>query len=221
MRNRLEEFLRNRYRIPNIPVVAIHFVAFGNTSDPKRQTSCYETRTYMRFLGGMNDWRTRTENIAAQFGDLSNHAEHGLDMTSYSAYLRNIYLTGVLSDRTGDSWFDSTTGEMQLFNRTTGNGISFRDGILRLGRIDPAKPGSGTDFDTLLQNISETQEVLRQINSDACVSPVEKSWAGYPQRVRTTPCRGAHAHQYRGLSLRRWQGPHRKRATTCRPTVER
>lgn len=166
--------LRDGY--PVHPQVAMHFVAFGNTSDPERQTSRYETRTYMRFLVGMNDWTIRTENIAAQFGDLSNLAAHGLDMTGYSAYLKNIYLTGFLSDRTGDSWFDSATGEMQLFNRTTGYGVSFRDGVLRVGRIDPAKPDSGTDFETLLQSVSETQEVLRQINSDACVSPVEKSF---------------------------------------------
>ena len=166
--------LRDGY--PVHPQVAMHFVAFGNTSDPERQASRYETRTYMRFLVGMNDWTIRTENIAAQFGDLSNLAAHGLDMTGYSAYLKNIYLTGFLSDRTGDSWFDSATGEMQLFNRTTGYGVSFRDGVLRVGRIDPAKPDSGTDFDTLLQSVSETQEVLRQINSDACVSPVEKSF---------------------------------------------
>ena len=166
--------LRDGYHVH--PQVAMHFVAFGNTSDPERQTSRYETRTYMRFLVGMNDWTIRTENIAAQFGDLSNLAAHGLDMTGYSAYLKNIYLTGFLSDRTGDSWFNSATGEMQLFNRTTGYGVSFRDGVLRVGRIDPAKPDSGTDFDTLLQSVSETQEVLRQINSDACVSPVEKSF---------------------------------------------
>lgn len=166
--------LRDGY--PVHPQVAMHFVAFGNTSDPERQTSRYETRTYLRFLVGMNDWTIRTENIAAQFGDLSNLAAHGLEMTGYSAYLKNIYLTGFLSDRTGDSWFDSATGEMQLFNRTTGYGVSFRDGVLRVGHIDPAKPDSGTDFDTLLQSVSETQEVLRQINSDACVSPVEKSF---------------------------------------------
>ena len=82
--------LRDGY--PVHPQVAMHFVAFGNTSDPERQTSRYETRTYMRFLVGMNDWRIRTENIAAQFGDLSNLAAHGLDMTGYSAYLKNISL---------------------------------------------------------------------------------------------------------------------------------
>lgn len=97
-------------------------------------------------------------------------------MTGYSAYLKNIYLTGFLSDKSGDSWFDSATGDMQLFNRTTGYGVSFRNGILRFGRIDPAKPDTGTDFDELMQTISSTLETLGRINSDEYVSPVEKSF---------------------------------------------
>ena len=166
--------LREDY--PYHPQMAMHFVAFGNTTDPDRQTSRYETRTYLRFLTGMAGWTIRTENIAAQFGDLSNLKAHGLDMTGYSAYLKNIYLTGFLSDKSGDSWFDSETGDMQLFNRTTGYGVSFRNGILRFGRIDPAKPDAGTDFDELMQTISSTQETLGRINSDEYVSPVEKSF---------------------------------------------
>ena len=65
---------------------------------------------------------------------------------------------------------------MQLFNRTTGYGVSFRNGILRFGRIDPAKPDTGTDFDELMQTISSTLETLGRINSDEYVSPVEKSF---------------------------------------------
>ena len=166
--------LREGY--PYHPQAAMQFVAFGNTTDKERQTSRYETRTYLRFLTGMDDWTIRTENIAAQFGDLSNLKAHGLDMTGYSAYLKNIYLTGFLSDKSGDSWFDSATGDMQLFNRTTGYGVSFRNGILRFGRIAPAKPDTGTDFDELMQTISSTLETLGRINSDEYVSPVEKSF---------------------------------------------
>ena len=166
--------LREGY--PHHPQVAMNFVAFGNTTDKARQTSRYETRTYQRFLTGMNDWTIRTENIAAQFGDLSNLAEHGLDMKGYSAYLKNIYLQGFLSDRLGDSWFDSATGNLQLYNRTTGAGLSFRNGLLRFGRIDPAKPDAGTDFDALLRSVSDTLETLSRINSDEYVSPVEKSF---------------------------------------------
>lgn len=166
--------LREGY--PYHPQAAMQFVAFGNTTDSSRQSSRYETRTYLRFLTGMDNWTIRTENIAAQFGDLSNLVAHGLDMTGYSAYLKNIYLTGFLSDKTGDSWFNSATGDMQLFNRTTGCGVSFRNGMLRFGRIDPAKPDAGTDLDALMQTISSTLETLGRINSDEYVSPVEKSY---------------------------------------------
>nr|DAO74575.1 MAG TPA: tail protein [Caudoviricetes sp.] len=166
--------LREGY--PYHPQAAMTFVAFGNKTDTLRQSSRYETRTYQRFLVGMNSWTIGIENIAAQFGDLSNLTKHGLDMTGYSAYLKNIYLTGYLSDKAGDSWFDSETGNMQLFNRTTGCGVSFRDGVLRFGRIDPAKPDAGTDFEALMQTITDTLETLGRINSDEYVSPVEKSF---------------------------------------------
>lgn len=161
---------------PYHPQAAMQFVAFGNTADPSRRSSRYETRTYLRFLTGMDDWTIRTENIAAQFGDLFNLLAHGLEMSGYSAYLKNIYLTGFLSDKAGDSWFDSETGDMQLFNRSTGCGVSFRDGILRFGRIDPAKPDAGTDFEALMQTLADTLETLGRINSDEYVSPVEKSF---------------------------------------------
>lgn len=44
------------------------------------------------------------------------------------------------------------------------------------GRIDPAKPDAGTDFDELMQTISSTLETLGRINSDEYVSPVKKSF---------------------------------------------
>lgn len=166
--------LRDGY--PCHPQVAMNFVAFGNTTDPKRQSSRYETRTHQRFLVGMNSWKIGVENIAAQFGDLSNLTAHGLNMTGYSAYLKNIYLQGYLSDRLGDSWFDSVTGNLQLYDRTTGSGLSFRNGILRFGKIDPVKPDAGTDLDDLLQTVSDTLETISRINSDDYVSPVEKSF---------------------------------------------
>lgn len=166
--------LREGY--PYHPQAGMTFVAFGNKTDPARQTSRYETRTYLRFLTGMDSWIIGIENIAAQFGDLSNLAAHGLDMKGYSAYLKNIYLQGYFADRTGDSWFDSVSGNLQLYNRGTGCGVSFRNGILRFGRIDPAKPESGTDLDELMQTVTDTLETLGRINSDEYVSPVEKSF---------------------------------------------
>ena len=158
------------------PQMAMNIVAFGNTTDKERQSSRYETRTYIRYLTGMNTWTISRENIAAQFGDLSNLAAHGLNMSGYSAYVKNIYLRGYISDITGDSWFDSATGNAQLFNRSTGCGISFKNGVLRIGRIDPTNPEQGTDLDSLLADVASSKELLDKMNSDALVSPVEKSY---------------------------------------------
>ena len=201
--------LREGY--PYHPQTAMQFVAFGNTADKERRTSRYETRTYLRFLTGMDDWTIRPENIAAQFGDLSNlKAHHGLDMTGYSAYLKNIHLTGFLSDKSGDSWFDSATGNMQLFNRTTGYGVSFRNGILRFGRIDPEKPDAGTDFDELMQTISSTLETLGRINSDEYVSPVEKSFLKERLQDIRTEYEQLRANALRLLSVFRYRSANGK-----------
>ena len=158
------------------PQPAMNIVAFANPTDISRQTSRYETRTYQRYLVGMTDWEISLENIAAQFGDLSNLYVHGLNMEGYSAYLKNIYLQGFISDLMGDSWFNSTTGEAQLYDRTTGCGLSFKDGILRIGRIDPTDPTEGTDLDELLEDLQEARDTLEMINSDEYVSPVEKTY---------------------------------------------
>ena len=161
---------------PYHPAEAMNIVAFGNTTDSTRQTSRYTTRTYERYLVGMNDWRIRLRNIAAQFGDLSNLSAHGLNMRGYSAYLKNIYLQGYISDALGDSWFDSVSGDVQLYDRSTGCGISFKDGVLRFGRIDPTNPEEGTDLDVVLRDVESAKESLAQMNSDSVISPVEKTY---------------------------------------------
>lgn len=81
------------------PQESMHFVGYGNfdtVHHPERQTSRYSTRTYERFLRHVNDWEIRAENIAAQFGDLSNLSVFGMNMEGYSAYLNNIYMSGVI-----------------------------------------------------------------------------------------------------------------------------
>lgn len=158
------------------PTTAMNIVAFGNTTDTSRQTSRYTTRTYERYLVGMNDWRIRLKNIAAQFGDLTNLSAHGLNMSGYSAYLKNIYLQGYISDALGDSWFDSVSGNAQLYDRSTGCGISFKDGVLRFGRIDPTNPEEGTDLEEVLHDVESAKESLAQMNSDSIISPIEKTY---------------------------------------------
>ena len=78
------------------PCEAMHFVGYGNFTDTDRQTSRYSTLTYERFLMGVNDWEFTKFNIGAQFGDLSNLSVFGLNMTGYSAYLNNIYMSGTI-----------------------------------------------------------------------------------------------------------------------------
>lgn len=78
------------------PCEGMHFVGYGNFSRPERQTCKYETRTYERYLKDVRNWEFDANNIAAQFGDLTNLDAFGLDMTGYSAYLSNIYLTGTI-----------------------------------------------------------------------------------------------------------------------------
>ena len=78
------------------PASMMHFVAYGNFTDKTRQSSRYSTLTYERYLKDVNDWTFTEDNIAAQFGDLSNLSIFGLNMTGYSAYLNNIYMSGTI-----------------------------------------------------------------------------------------------------------------------------
>lgn len=78
------------------PHAMMHFVCYGNFSDTSRQSSRYSTLTYERYLKDVNNWEFTSSMIAAQFGDLSNLSVFGLKMTGYSAYLNNIYMSGVI-----------------------------------------------------------------------------------------------------------------------------
>lgn len=78
------------------PAPSMTFVGYGSFSNEARQTSRYETRKYQRYLKGVSDWEFISSNIAAQYGDLSNLSVFGIDMKGYSAYLNNIYMSGVI-----------------------------------------------------------------------------------------------------------------------------
>lgn len=76
------------------PRAQMSFVAYGNDRDDSRKTSRYSTRTYERYLVNVDDWEFDASNIAAQFGDLTNLSIFGLEMSGYSAYLNNVYMSG-------------------------------------------------------------------------------------------------------------------------------
>lgn len=88
--------ISDRWKESHHPSSQMHFVGYGNFTNKQRQTSRYSTRTYERYLKDVADWEFSDYNIGAQFGDLTNLNMYGLDMTGYSAYLNNIYMTGLI-----------------------------------------------------------------------------------------------------------------------------
>ena len=86
----------DRWKITYHPSEAMTFVCYGSFIREDRQTSVYTTRTYTRLLKDQNTWEISASNIAMQYGNMENMAIHGIDMTGYSMYLKNIYMTGTL-----------------------------------------------------------------------------------------------------------------------------
>lgn len=102
------------YPTPMHPAAMMHFVCYGNFSDTTRQQSRYSTLTYERYLAHVNNWEFTEANIMAQFGDLSNLSVFGLNMTGYSAYLNNIYMSGTIQQ------FDQMPLRMEVSNSLDG-----------------------------------------------------------------------------------------------------
>lgn len=115
------------------PEAFMNFAAFGNTTNPDRQTSSYETRTYQRYLIDMNDWEITVMNVAAQYGDLSNLNSLGLPpMSGYSVYLKNVYFSGNLQQIKAPKIEDGTwwtwNGEQWVNSGVPATGIP-KDGL--------------------------------------------------------------------------------------------
>ena len=89
------------------PCKAMHFVSYGNFTNKERQKSSYSTQSYVRYLTGVNGWEISKEMIAMQLGDLSNLKLFGIEMTGHSAYLRNVYMTGVIKQISDDGVTES------------------------------------------------------------------------------------------------------------------
>lgn len=86
--------LRSGYNIH--PCAQMNFVAFGNITNTDRQKSYYATRSYGRYLANVNDWVFTESNIMMQTGDLSNLTIKGEQLGGYSAYLNNVFFSGVI-----------------------------------------------------------------------------------------------------------------------------
>ena len=79
------------------PFEQMSFAAYGNFSDKSRQVSAYRTRSYERWLKGVDTWDFSAEHVAMQVGDLSNLSVFGYVMDGYSAFMNNLYVTGTLN----------------------------------------------------------------------------------------------------------------------------
>lgn len=104
----------DNFQYPKHPRAMMHFVSYGNFTDTTRQESRYSTLTYERYLQGVNTWEFSERNIGAQFGDLSNLSVFGMQMSGYSAYLNNIYMSGTIKQ------FDAMPYRMEVSNDLDG-----------------------------------------------------------------------------------------------------
>lgn len=113
------------------PSAAMTFVSYGSFTRVDRQTSVYTTRTYTRLLKNQNTWEISAANIAMQYGNMENMNLHGIDMTGYSIYLNNIYMTGTMKQMKPDgtpinvandrgNWLSGTT--YAYYDRVSHNG---------------------------------------------------------------------------------------------------
>lgn len=77
------------------PCAAMKFAVYGSFSNPSRRASAYHTRTYTRYLSGVDTWRIQNRNITAQFGLLDGLYYGGQPLTGYGSFQKNAYFTGV------------------------------------------------------------------------------------------------------------------------------
>ena len=73
----------DRWKLTIHPSEAMTFVSYGSFTRTDRQTSMYQTRTYTRLLKGQNTWEIGIQNIAMQYGDLSNMNIHGESLDGF------------------------------------------------------------------------------------------------------------------------------------------
>lgn len=137
------------------PMESMTFVAYGSFTNTARWSSRYSTRTYQRYLRNVSDWEFTAENIAAQFGDLTNLSVFGIQMSGYSAYLDNIYLQGMISSLDKKALLDTRSKLFRLVG-DNGVGVAFTpEAGWKQGKLyDPATGQFQKEFD--IEQIDQT-----------------------------------------------------------------
>lgn len=152
------------------PMESMTFVAYGSFTNPARQSSRYSTRTYQRYLRNVSDWEFTTENIAAQFGDLTNLSVFGIQMSGYSAYLDNIYLQGMISSLDKKALLDTRSKLFRLVG-DNGVGVAFTpEAGWKQGKLyDPATGQFQKEFDIeqIDQTATEAQDTANSADRKA------------------------------------------------------
>lgn len=76
------------------PCPAMKFYAYGNSMIPSRRSITYHTREYTRRIEGVATWNILDSYIVQQTGNLDGLTIGGKDMSGYSSFQKNLYLTG-------------------------------------------------------------------------------------------------------------------------------
>lgn len=96
------------------PSVSMKFAVYGTFDyirHPERMASAYSTRTYKRYLNGVNQYKIEPDkHIYAQFGLLDGLVISGQEMSGYGSYQHNSYFSGVQIQFT-DEQKESLKGE--------------------------------------------------------------------------------------------------------------
>lgn len=79
------------------PQPFMQFVCFGNPTNKSRQACAVRTRTYEMYLTGVNTWDIDASMIRMRFGDMTGVVINGADMSGYSMYVDNVYMSGYLA----------------------------------------------------------------------------------------------------------------------------
>ena len=124
------------------PFEMMNFVCYGSFTDESRQTSVYETRTYTRMLWKQNTWEISAQNVALQYGDLSNLSVFGMNMEGYSMYLNNVYFTGTVTQVKPDGTPVMTANERGAWEA---GHYDYYDRVSHDGRIWLCVAEDGTD----------------------------------------------------------------------------
>lgn len=158
------------------PMESMTFVAYGSFTNTARRSSRYSTRTYQRYLRNVSDWEFTAENIAAQFGDLTNLSVFGIQMSGYSAYLDNIYLQGMISSLDKKALLDTRSKLFRLVG-DNGVGVAFTpEAGWKQGKLyDPATGQFQKEFD--IEQIDQTAtEAQATANSADCKAQQAKDY---------------------------------------------